>query len=169
MFDDQVCVGRPQELLPERLTDCVVTGWGRRSESEFWSFKIMQDSGNSDQQFYMVLGCQDFADNCYRVFCEHYLPKCPPPLRQRDTICGFLRDLSSTATVTWPSLQSSSSLKCSSRWLLPWLWLIIIKMFPDSEHSVVLKEISVPLWNHDRCTHCLCLCILLAKLPVDGL
>merc|ERR1712037_223885 len=54
---DVVCVGRPQELLPERLTDCVVTGWGRRSE--------------------------------------------------------------------------------------------------NSEHSVVLKEISVPLWNHDRCSRAL--------------
>merc|ERR1711936_614347 len=30
---DVVCIGRPKELLPEGLTDCVVTGWGRRSES----------------------------------------------------------------------------------------------------------------------------------------
>jgi len=54
---DVVCIGRPQELLPESLTDCVVTGWGRRSE--------------------------------------------------------------------------------------------------NSEHSVVLKEISVPLWDHDRCSRAL--------------
>ena len=47
-------------------------------------------------------------------------------------------------------------------------------MITDSEHSVVLKEISVPLWDHDRCVSlslylslslssassspCLCLC-----------
>merc|ERR1712203_873404 len=30
---DVVCIGRPKELLPEGLTDCVVTGWGRRSEN----------------------------------------------------------------------------------------------------------------------------------------
>ena len=51
----QVCIGRPKELLPEGLTDCVVTGWGRRSESESpssfqWSTSLGDQRVSDDHQ-----------------------------------------------------------------------------------------------------------------------
>ena len=82
-------------------------------------------------------------------------------LRQRGTICGFLRDLSSVASVTWlpwwhchPSRYQHHHRHQDLRkdYQCGMIANIAIKnILTDSEHSVVLKEISVPLWDHDRC------------------
>ena len=164
----QVCIGRPKELLPEGLTDCVVTGWGRRSESESpssfqWSTSLGDQRVSDDHQLHYHIYCYRYQKHNSTVLWVDATSKDPLLLllRQRGTICGFLRDLSSVASVTWlpwmmalpsQSLSTSSSSSRSQKRLpmCPYAMIAIKNILTDSEHSVVLKEISVPLWDHDR-------------------
>ena len=164
----QVCIGRPKELLPEGLTDCVVTGWGRRSESESpssfqWSTSLGDQRVSDDHQLHYHIYCYRYQKHNSTVLWVDATSKDPLLLllRQRGTICGFLRDLSSVASVTWlpwwhchPSRYQHHHRHQDLRkdYQCGMIANIAIKnILTDSEHSVVLKEISVPLWDHDRC------------------
>ena len=168
----QVCIGRPKELLPEGLTDCVVTGWGRRSESESpssfqWSTSLGDQRVSDDHQRHYHIDCYQYQKHNSTVVIASSVSRChqqrPPPSSSqtaRHNLWFSKRPQFScvcyvAAMMALPSqsLSTSSSSSRSQKRLpmCPYAMIAIKNILTDSEHSVVLKEISVPLWDHDRC------------------
>ena len=122
----------------------------RRSESQWWS---------STSLSYWLLSISKAQLNSSVSRCHQQRP--PPSSSQtaRHNLWFSKRPQFScvcyvAAMMALPSqsLSTSSSSSRSQKRLPMWpcAMIAIKNILTDSEHSVVLKEISVPLWDHDR-------------------